>query len=220
MRLQFVDTNASFIGAIRELFGDEADATCCDVASVPRAHERARVAFVSPANSLGFMDGGIDARYMTMFPDVQTRVRARIRELGKVTMLGRPYLPVGSALSTSVGPQTWLISAPTMFLPHDVSSTQNAYLAMTAALRCAESLSVDKLIVPAMCTGYGKMPIANAARQQHRAWREFVAHPREPTGATVFEGGNHDGDQPVNFDTREIQGDEAFLISQRGSSTA
>jgi O-acetyl-ADP-ribose deacetylase (regulator of RNase III) len=219
MRLHFVDTNEAFISIVQELFGDEADATCCDVASVPGVTEGGRLAFVSPANSLGFMDGGIDARYMTMFPDVQTRVRSKIRELGKVTMLGRPYLPVGSAISTSVGTQTWLISAPTMFLPHDVSSTRNAYLAMTAALRCAESLEIDTLVVPAMCTGYGKMPIATAAEQQFRAWREFVADPRQPSGAAVYEGGNHDNEQPVNFDTREIQGDQAFLSAQ-GSSTA
>lgn len=221
MRLHFVDTNAACIDAIREVFGDEANATCCDVALLPVAERGRRVAFVSPANSLGFMDGGIDARYMQLFPDVQTRVKARIRELNKFTALRRPYLPVGSAVSTHVGNDTWLISAPTMFLPHDVSTTRNAYLAMMAALRCAELLGVDELVVPAMCTGYGKMPVTTAAQQQCRAWREFVSDPRRIEGRrddAVYEGANYDHEQPVNFDTREIQGDQAFLAAAQRPS--
>src|SRR5689334_15250017 len=58
-----------------------------------------KIYFVSPANSLGFMDGGIDLAYSRiMFPGIELKVKNRINELGKVNLLGRKYLPIGSAI--------------------------------------------------------------------------------------------------------------------------
>ena len=37
-------------------------------------------AIVSPANSFGFMNGGIDAVYMHMFPGIEARTQKRIKE--------------------------------------------------------------------------------------------------------------------------------------------
>jgi hypothetical protein len=58
--------------------------------------------FVSPANSLGYMDGGIDKAYMGMFNEIERKVKNGIKKLipkvNNVTKLGRPYLPIGSAI--------------------------------------------------------------------------------------------------------------------------
>lgn len=88
-------------------------------------------AIVSPANSFGFMDGGIDAVYTYQLgPQVQERLRER---------LGREHggeLPVGRAVIVPTGRDEipWCISAPTMRIPGDVADTVNVYLAFRAAL--------------------------------------------------------------------------------------
>jgi len=71
-------------------------------------------AVVSPANSFGFMDGGIDALYLDYFgPDIQTRVRRQIydRHHGE--------LVVGTAAIVETGDARipYLIAAPTMRVP-------------------------------------------------------------------------------------------------------
>jgi Macro domain len=71
-------------------------------------------AVVSPANSFGFMDGGIDAVYTYQLgSQVQERLRA---------LLAEQYggeLPVGQAVLVPTGrPEIpWCISAPTMRVP-------------------------------------------------------------------------------------------------------
>ena len=128
-RLHLVSLDRAFIAAASDLFGKKETCSCSDIAAV----EREGAMFVSPANSLGFMDGGIDmVLSRTMFPSCEKRLKALI------AALGRPYLRVGSAAWFMVGPRTGFIAAPTMFLPHDVADTQNAYWAFLAALVAAD----------------------------------------------------------------------------------
>lgn len=139
--------------------------------------DRRAAAYVSPANSFGFMDGGVDAVYLRAFGiDLQDRVRDRIL---------RCYdgeLPVGSAILVRIegaGPQ-WLICAPTMRVPQDVSGTVNAYLAFRAALRMAEECSIPSMLSPGLCTGTGGMPVQRAARQMRVAYDSVAAGWRPP----------------------------------------
>lgn len=176
-------------------------------------------AFVSPANSIGFMDGGIDAAYMMMFPGIQRTVKHVISVLGMETGLGRPYLPVGSAIVIETiwedGPDTALISAPTMFLPHSVVGTRNAYYAFMAALCLFERAGLGegggRMVCPALCTGYGQMPVEESAKQMYEALRDFVEGKRPEQNKKYadipwcFVGPNVDHEQPRNFDNREIQ---------------
>lgn len=86
-------------------------------------------AVVSPANSFGFMDGGIDAIYLNHFGyDIQTRVRQQIFEhhYGE--------LVVGEADAVETGDRSipFLIVAPTMRVPMILHETVNPYLAARA----------------------------------------------------------------------------------------
>src|SRR4051794_242696 len=88
-------------------------------------------AVVSPANSFGFMDGGIDALYMRFFgPEIQMRVRWAIykRHHGE--------LVVGNAEIVDTGHPgiPFLIAAPTMRVPMILRESVNPYLAARAAL--------------------------------------------------------------------------------------
>src|SRR5579862_3221422 len=53
-------------------------------------------AYVSPANSYGIMDGGIDAVLSDRFPQAEARVQAAIAQVGRL-------LPVGQALVVETG---------------------------------------------------------------------------------------------------------------------
>ena len=83
-------------------------------------------AVVSPANSFGFMDGGIDATYRTHFgPEIQERVQRVIVERHHGELL------VGAADLVETGHNTipYMIVAPTMRVPMVLTDTVNAYLA-------------------------------------------------------------------------------------------
>jgi len=114
-----------------------------------------------------------------------------------------------------------LIAAPTMFLPHDVSGTRNAYHAFMAALCLASRLKVETLVCPALCCGYGRMDPAESARQVRQAYHDFREGktPRERASAVehhsidaFIAAESKDGEQPHNFDNREIHGDDDKLV--------
>jgi len=93
--------------------------------------ESAADAIVSPANSFGYMDGGIDLVYRNFFgAGFETRLQEQIqaRHDGE--------LPVGQAIILATGHEAlpFLIAAPTRSVPTNVSETINAYLAFRAAL--------------------------------------------------------------------------------------
>lgn len=128
----FIDRDDRFVSEVRRVLGDsfagyDIRYATENVMRVPRGD----ALFVSPANSLGFMDGGIDAAYMDMFPGIEPRVKSAIAKLGYTTSLGQPYMSVGSAVVVPAQPEAnaWLASCPTMFLPGNVHGTNNAYFA-------------------------------------------------------------------------------------------
>lgn len=127
--------------------------------------------FVSPANSLGFMDGGIDLAYMHMFPDIQKRVQQSIRTNSPYTSyLGRKFIPVGSAITVPAINDHLLISAPTMYLPHPVPITDNVYWTMKAVLKVWPGYGT--LIIPPLACGIGMVAPDNAAEQMKKALDE------------------------------------------------
>jgi O-acetyl-ADP-ribose deacetylase (regulator of RNase III) len=113
-------------------------------------------AIISPANSFGFMDGGIDLRYSVYFGwNLQKRLQNKIRS----DFNGE--LPVGLAtiVETNNDNIKYLISCPTMRVPEDVSDTVNAYLAFRAGL--TEVLNFNKnnseKITSILCPGLGTL---------------------------------------------------------------
>jgi O-acetyl-ADP-ribose deacetylase (regulator of RNase III) len=143
-------------------------------------------AVVSPANSYGFMDGGIDALYVDEFGvEVQNRLRRAI--------LSRHHgeLLVGSAeiVETGHARVPYLIAAPTMRVPMVLGpDTINPYLATRAALLlvrhgvfpegplAGQPISEHIRIVafPGMGTGVGRVPAEISARQVRTAIDEHL----------------------------------------------
>ena len=89
-------------------------------------------AVVSPANSYGFMDGGIDAHYMELYGEqIQFEARKTIltRHSGELLVGHADIVPTGHHA------HPWLIIAPTMRVPMALPvDTVNPFLAMRAVL--------------------------------------------------------------------------------------
>jgi O-acetyl-ADP-ribose deacetylase (regulator of RNase III) len=140
-------------------------------------------ALVSPANSFGIMDGGLDASIRDHFgPLVEERLRSRLAEQF------HGELPVGLATVIETGHprHTHLVAAPTMRCPGDVSSTINAYLAMKATLNAVRAFPLRlSLAIPAFCALTGRMAPTMVARQMRIGYeraalgRHGCAHWRE-----------------------------------------
>ena len=134
-------------------------------------------AVFSPANSYGYMDGGIDLAYRTHFgPGIQTLLQRVINSrFGGV-------LPVGEAviIPTQDARIPLMIAAPTMERPSDVRDTQNAYRAMRAGLlevmehnrfeTGRNAPTIRRILIPGLCTGIGRMDPFVSAAQMRRAF--------------------------------------------------
>jgi len=129
-------------------------------------------AILSPANSFGFMDGGIDLAYSHFFDwDLQDRLQETLRR----EHAGE--LPVGSAVVVPTHHRDipFLISAPTMRVPDNIADTVNVYLAFRAALLTVKaSKGIQSLLSPALGTGVGSMPVERAASQMYAAYADVI----------------------------------------------
>ncbi|MCP2182037.1 O-acetyl-ADP-ribose deacetylase (regulator of RNase III), contains Macro domain [Prauserella alba] len=151
-------------------------------------------AVVSPANSYGWMRGGINAMYAKAFPGIEQRVRSA------VLAYHGGELPVGEALVVPTGEPapTWLISAPTMREPGEQlpPDTVHPYLAAKAVFTLwaegtADSTegsdvadgavtgdavplreAVTTIALPGLGTGVGGVAPETCAHQVAAAWDE------------------------------------------------
>lgn len=142
-------------------------------------------AVVSPANSFGFMDGGIDALYLNHFgEEIQMNLRRTILEHH------RGELVVGAAeiIETQDPVIPFLIAAPTMRVPMVLQESVNVYLAARAALLLVlrgqfthgrhrgQPLSerVKTVAFPGLGTGVGRIGFEVCARQVRAAINDVV----------------------------------------------
>ena len=131
-------------------------------------------AVVSPANSFGFMDGGLDYALSERFGwDLEQTLQKQIKELPEGELL------VGRALILETGDRKipYLISAPTMRIPtnFNIDTSINAYLAMKAVLiNAVKDDRINSVAIPGLCTGVGRMQPIIAARQMYQAYKEII----------------------------------------------
>jgi O-acetyl-ADP-ribose deacetylase (regulator of RNase III) len=167
------DINAGIVKAWEQAFADVPDVRV----SRGDIFEHKADAIVSPANSFGFMDGGIDLLYSQHFGwSLQTDLQALLAE----QYYGE--LPVGQAVVVATGHDSipFMVSAPTMRIPADISETVNVYLAFRAALiavlghNARTQPLIRTLLVPGLGTGIGAVPPAAAARQMRLAYDTII----------------------------------------------
>ena len=167
------DIDPGVVAAWQAVFGHEPSVAI----SCGNIFEQAADAIVSPANSFGFMDGGIDLVYSRHFG---WELEASLKTLLAEQHFGE--LPVGQAVIVPTGQARipYLVSAPTMRVPGPIGATANVYLAFRAALiavyRHNESApgAIRSVLVPGFGTGIGGMSPRRAARQMKLAYDAIV----------------------------------------------
>lgn len=142
-------------------------------------------AVVSPANSFGFMNGGIDMIYSRYFGwDVQKNLQTIIKQHHH----GELVVGTAEIVSTGNSEIPYLIAAPTMRVPMILKDTVNPYLATRAALLLVkygvfldgpyqgQSIAehVKRLAFPGLGTGVGQVGPNTCARQVRQAIEEVL----------------------------------------------
>ena len=137
-------------------------------------------AVVSPANSFGFMDGGIDLLYTQQFGwGLQERLQEAIRQ----QHFGELLVGTAEIVETGDPDLPFLIAAPTMRVPTILRDSVHPYLAARAALLLAahgtftsgtyagEKIAdyVETVAFPGLGTGVGRIGPNTCARQMRAA---------------------------------------------------
>jgi len=123
--------------------------------------DRPADAVISPANSFGFMDGGVDWAYLQFFGiELQRRLQMVIR-LQKFQ-----ELLVGAAVAVPTYHEAipFLIAAPTMRVPKIIDDPADIMLATRAAIRVATDFRFSHIVMPGIGTGCGRVAPDIAAR--------------------------------------------------------
>ncbi|MEZ4439184.1 MAG: macro domain-containing protein [Polyangiaceae bacterium] len=148
-------------------------------------------ALVSPANSFGIMDGGLDRAIRDRLGhDVEKLVQRRILEDH------HGEIPIGAAFVVATQHARWpyLIVAPTMRVPEPSGHTLNAYLAFRAILLAVRafnetcgSTAIGSVVVPGLCTGIGGMEPRRCAAQMRLAYDQITKPARIPSFNLIHE---------------------------------
>lgn len=175
MKFKLVDLNADLVIAWQTVFKDVSNVEAIN-ASI---FEHSSDIIVSPANSFGFMNGGIDFSISKHLGwHIEKKVQHKIREEFYGELL------VGQALIVETGSTgfPYLISAPTMRTPMTILRSPNVYLAMKATLTLLKygklsdgrliSDSISSIAIPGLGTGVGQVPPMVCARQMRLAWED------------------------------------------------
>jgi O-acetyl-ADP-ribose deacetylase (regulator of RNase III) len=142
-------------------------------------------AVVSPANSFGFMDGGIDHRYSHHFG---WEVQERLQELIRTRHHGELLVGAAEIVETGSLRIPFVIAAPTMRVPMILRDSINPYLAARAVFLLIRhgvvptgalanervEAVVQSVAFPGLGTGVGRVGPNTCALQMRAAIEEVV----------------------------------------------
>ena len=122
-------------------------------------------AIVNPANSLGYMGGGVAGAIK----------RKGGEEIEKEAVEKAP-IPVGKAIATTSGRLRcrYVIHAPTMEKPAMRISVDNVRKATRAALELARDMGIKRIAFPGMGTGVGGVKEEDAAKAMIETIKEYL----------------------------------------------
>jgi O-acetyl-ADP-ribose deacetylase (regulator of RNase III) len=136
---------------------------------------------VSPANSFGMMDGGVDAAITNFFGiSLMERVQQKILD----DYRGEQLVGTSFIIETGHPQHPFLAHTPTMRVPMQIVGTDIPYVAMWAMLLAVEQHNrhADRQILTIACpgfgTGIGRIPPDEAARQMALAYDHFIYPPK------------------------------------------
>jgi O-acetyl-ADP-ribose deacetylase (regulator of RNase III) len=178
IKLILVDPNYSLSLAFQERFDylPNVEIANCGFEQLPSYD-----CLVSPANSFGMMDGGVDAAITKFFGiSLMERVQQKILD----DYLGEQSVGTSFIIETGHPQHPFLAHTPTMRVPMQIVGTDIAYIAMWAMLLAVEHHNrhhpqkIATIACPGMGTGIGRIPPDEAARQMALAYDHFLYPPK------------------------------------------
>lgn len=177
MKIQLVDYNEGLCEEWNKSFKGCEDVTvhCEDYFLVPTD------CYVSPANSYGFLDGGIDNKFRKFYEKNNIDIEMTVQDIiinkfyGELLVGQSFYVPLCTVNSKKIPD---LIVAPTMRVPMKLhKDSVNVYLAMRAILLKLKELSnsgrVKTVSISGLGTGIGQLPYDLCAKQMRKAYDDF-----------------------------------------------
>ena len=143
-------------------------------------------AIVSPANSFGIMDGGLD---LAIRNELGFKVETDIQKVILSKYHGE--IPIGNAeiINTNHDGWSYMVAAPTMRIPENIAFTLNAYIAFRAILIAINSFNehnlskpIKSLVCSGLGTGIGSMEPVKCAAQMRAAYKLI----KEPARISSF----------------------------------
>lgn len=189
MDIIFADPEPGFTNAIDILFAHN---PCVRTTNQPiHTLKRDGTAFLASCTVFLTIDELYDRH---IFPYIHLPAQKKMRDLGICNAIGCPFLPVGSALCIEAIPEkhTYMICAPTMIYPQDVSGTENVFHAFMSALcllRKRNDANIRTLVCSALCTKDGCMDPVTSAQQMYDAFQVFL-HGQSPLQAGFHSDSN------------------------------
>jgi O-acetyl-ADP-ribose deacetylase (regulator of RNase III) len=172
MKLVFCDINENLINSWKKCFKQDPNIKIIHGSIFDGEYD----ALVSPANSFGFMDGGLDLRISQFFG---WQVQERLQKIIKEKHHGELIVGTAEIVETDHEKIPYVISAPTMRVPMILKDTVNVYLAIRAVLILVKhgtfldkspiKEKVKSVAIPGMGTGVGRVPYDLCAIQMKQA---------------------------------------------------
>lgn len=174
VKVVLVDINPKMVKAFRETFEENPEVEIVQGSMLDQKVS----AWVSPTNSHGSMDGGLDAV-------IKNHLGQKIEQSLKQEIAKKfgPILPVGHATCVPTGRQVprFLISTPTMQKSsEDISDSLNVALACAAALQAVhmqnakEPGSIQSVALPGLGANTGRVPVEICADLMWTAYRLYL----------------------------------------------
>ena len=185
MHLNLIDTNPEVTDAWEKVFADVPQVTV----RLGSIFDYPADALISPANSFGYMNGGLD---FAISKNLGWHLEKDLQRVIREKYYGELLVGQAEIIPTGHVDFPYLIAAPTMRTPMTITRGPNVYQAMKAILilvRHGRLLGgeparavVKTLAVPGLGTGVGQVRPLVCARQMRLAW-EDVMHDNHGTEA-------------------------------------
>ncbi len=174
-KFYFIDINPDIVNAWQKVFDGIENITIAEGSIFDFPAD----AIVSPANSFGFMNGGID---FVISKNLGWHIEKRLQKIIREKYFGELLVGQAEIIETDHAKFPYLISAPTMRTPMTIHRSPNVYLCMKAILtllkygKFEDGTPIDDKVksvsISGLGTGVGQVPPLLCARQMRIAWED------------------------------------------------
>jgi hypothetical protein len=190
--IYFVSKNKKWCSKMREVFEKEISNKevcihCMMIQDFVKEHGKDKTVYVSPTNSLGRMEGGIDLiMSRQIFPNIHRKLARLIKLLKIVGKTGQYILPIGSAIFfPDHKNKSGLITTPVMYNSSSIGHTENVYISILTTLILFQKINIYRkkeenhtfqdLVITSHGCGNGAMHEDDSVRQIRTAYDDFIS---------------------------------------------